>query len=124
MEKSHVSMEQHICIVCGAKYDTGAILLDKRLKASMECYTLTGNGLCPDHQKLHDDGYIALVGVDPSRSSFSSDGNLTQSGAYRTGSIMHLKRDKWGVVFNCPMPEGPLAFLEEQALEEIKSKMP
>src|SRR5688572_18010390 len=33
-DKSHVSMERRICLVCAAPYETGAILLDKRLRAS------------------------------------------------------------------------------------------
>lgn len=41
-EKSHVSLEQHACLVCGTTFDTGAILLDKRLRASMERHTATG----------------------------------------------------------------------------------
>lgn len=35
-DKSHVSMEQHVCLVGGAAFDTGAIRLEKRLHASME----------------------------------------------------------------------------------------
>ena len=49
-DKSHVSLEQHVCLVCGTAFDTGAILLDKRLRASMERHTATGWGLCPEHQ--------------------------------------------------------------------------
>lgn len=41
-DKSHVSLEQHVCLVCGTAFDTGAILLDKRLRASMERHTATG----------------------------------------------------------------------------------
>ena len=44
-DKSHVSLEQHVCLVCGTAFDTGAILLDKRLRASMECHTATA-GVC------------------------------------------------------------------------------
>ncbi|HHW2678374.1 hypothetical protein [Pseudomonas aeruginosa] len=57
-DKSHVSLEQHVCLVCGTGFDTGAILLDKRLRASMERHTATGWGLCPEHQKLSDDGLL------------------------------------------------------------------
>ncbi len=53
-DKSHVSLEQHVCLVCGKAFDTGAVLLDKRLRASMEHHTKTGWGLCPEHQKLSD----------------------------------------------------------------------
>lgn len=59
-DKSHVSLEQHVCLVCGAAFDTGAILLDRRLRASMKHHTATGWGLCPEHQKLSDDGFVAL----------------------------------------------------------------
>ena len=67
-DKSHVSLEQHVCLVCGTAFDTGAILLDKRLRASMERHTATGWGLCPEHQKLADDGFVALIECDPQRS--------------------------------------------------------
>jgi hypothetical protein len=59
--KSHVSMEQYVCLVCGVAFDTGAILLDKRLRASMKRYTATRLGLCTEHQKLADEGFVALV---------------------------------------------------------------
>ena len=39
-EKSHVSLEQHACLVCGVSFDTGSILLDKRLRASMKVSAL------------------------------------------------------------------------------------
>ena len=64
-DKSHVSLEQHVCLVCGTRFDTGAILLDRRLRASMERHTATGWGLCPEHQKLSDEGFVALVECDP-----------------------------------------------------------
>jgi hypothetical protein len=41
-DQSHVSLEQHVCLVCGKAFDTGTILLDKRLRASMEHHTKTG----------------------------------------------------------------------------------
>jgi uncharacterized protein (DUF1786 family) len=42
VEKSHVSIEQHVCLICGSAFNTGAILLDRRLRASMEHHTATG----------------------------------------------------------------------------------
>lgn len=93
MEKDFVSMEQQVCLVCGNQFDTGCILLDSRLRPSMERTTVTGIGLCPEHQKLHDDGFIALVAVDPARSSTLPDGSLDPTKAYRLGPIVHLKRE-------------------------------
>lgn len=55
--KSHVSLERHVSLVCGVAYDTGNLLLDKRLRQSMGRYTTTGWGLCARHQKLSYDFY-------------------------------------------------------------------
>ncbi len=64
-DKSHVSMKQHVCLVCGLAFDSGAILLDKRLRASMERHTTTGWSLCVEHQKLADDGFVAYSVCPP-----------------------------------------------------------
>ena len=45
--KSHVGMEQNVCPVCGKAFDTGTILLDRRLRNSLERKTVTGWSLCP-----------------------------------------------------------------------------
>lgn len=62
-EKSHVSMEQHVCLVCGQLFDTGAILLDRRLRPSMEHHTVTGWDLCPEHRRLYEEGLRRVGGV-------------------------------------------------------------
>lgn len=40
--KSYVTLEQKICVVCGRSYDTGSLLLDKRLRERFEHHTITG----------------------------------------------------------------------------------
>lgn len=56
-EKSHVGMETNQCVVCGKEYETGAILLDKRLRASLERRVCTGLGVC---DKCKKPGYTFL----------------------------------------------------------------
>jgi hypothetical protein len=86
-DKSYVSLEQHLCMVCAIPFDTGSILLDRRLRSSMERHTTTGWGLCPEHQRLHSEGFVALVECDPQRSGArSSDGQMKPDQAYRTGA--------------------------------------
>jgi hypothetical protein len=85
-EKSYVSMEQKKCLVCAKDFDSGAILLDRRMRQSLDRTTLTGWGLCPEHQKLYDDGYIALVGCDDAKSPKLPSGNVDPSQAWRTGT--------------------------------------
>jgi hypothetical protein len=73
-EKSHVSLEQHACLVCGVAFDTGNLLLDKRLRAHGAPHG-DRMGLCPEHQQWFTEGLVALVEWDPLRSGPPS-GNL------------------------------------------------
>lgn len=119
MEKSHVSMEQGACVVCGATYDTGAILLDRRLRASMEPKTVTRLGMCADHEDLKRQGYVALVGIDPKKSTIRTD-TVKPGEAYRTGDVAHVRATAWPNIFNTPVPEGMVAFVEPEVIEKIK----
>lgn len=117
-DKSHVSMEQQVCQVCGHTFDTGAILLDERLQPSMERNTITGYGLCPDHQKLFDEGYIALVAVEQ-----PDDGktHLKQEEAQRTGALAHLRRTVANEIFNTTFPDNlAMVFCEEEVINKLK----
>lgn len=122
-EKSYVSLEQRVCLVCGVVFDTGNLLLDKRLRASMERHTTTGWGLCAEHQKLFDDGYIALVECDPERSGLSaSEDRIKLGDAYRTGPVAHLKREAFAKVFARPLAtEQPCVFIDAGVFERLKS---
>lgn len=122
-EKSHVSLEQHVCLVCGVAYDTGALLLDRRLRASMQRHTTTGVGLCAEHQRLFDAGFIALIECDPQRSGQpSGTGRLKLEHAYRTGRLAHLKRDVFAAVFNAEIASGQAAvFIEPGVIERLQS---
>lgn len=119
--KSWVSMEQHQCIVCGATFDTNALLLDKRMRKTFDRHTVTGLGLCPEHQKLYDDGYTALVACDPDKSTVGANQRVEPGHAYRTGEIAHIRRSVWADIFGKPAPTNvkgqPLALVYcDQAL--------
>ena len=122
-EKSHVSLEQHVCLACGTRFDTGAVLLDRRLRASMERHTATGWGLCPEHQKLSDDGFVALVECDPQRSgSPTGGGRVKPEQAYRTGRLAHLRREAFAQVFNMPIAaDQPCVFVEPGVIEQLQT---
>ncbi|ABM59436.1 hypothetical protein [Verminephrobacter eiseniae] len=120
-DKSHVSMEQRVCLVCGVAFDTGAILLDKRLRASMERHTTTGWGLCAEHQKLADDGFVALVECNPQRSG-SPGGSVKPEQAYRTGRLAHLKRHVFAKVFNVTIEASqPCVLVEPGVIEQLEA---
>ena len=122
-DKSHVSLERHVCLVCGVAYDTGSILLDKRLRQSLERYTTTGWGLCAEHQKLFDEGFVALVECDPARSGKPSGADrLKPSEAYRTGRLAHLKREAFAAMFNVQLAADQVCvFVEPGIIEKIQT---
>jgi len=122
-DKSHVSLEQHVCLVCGKAFDTGAVLLDKRLRASMEHHTKMGWGLCPEHQKLSDDGFVALVECDPQRSgSPMGAARMKPEQAYRTGRLAHVRRTVFTQVFNVSIKdEQACVFVEPGVIDQLQS---
>jgi len=120
MEKSHVTLEQKICSVCGKTYDTNSILLDRRLRPKFEMHTTTGYGLCPADQKKKDKGFVALVECDASKST--PDGNIMKpENAYRTGRVMHMKKKIFAGMFNVSGGTPPMAFIEQEAFDKIKA---
>lgn len=121
-EKSYVSMEQKLCEVCAKPYDSGAILLDKRLKDSMEQHTITGiEGKCPECQKKFDEGYIALVEIDPIKSNIAGRQRINQEDVYRTGTLVHLKENVFNKVFNGAEHRNGICFIDHEVTEKLQS---
>lgn len=120
MTKSYVSMEQKICVVCGCKYDTNALLMDRRLKESMEQHTVTGYGACDEHQKLADDGYVALIGVNPSNLN-----SIRMEDANRTGELAHVRKEMFSSMFkiNLDPEKFPMVFVESEVIGRLKEMM-
>jgi len=122
-EKSWVTLEQHVCVVCGKTFDSGALLLDKRMREKFDMHTVTGWGMCPDHQKLKDDGYVALVGCKVPPSSKYGD-NIQPEDADRTGALAHLRIEAWKNIMNVPVPDNQVCFCDEEVIEMLKSMAP
>ncbi len=122
-EKSHVSLEQHVCTVCGSLYETGTVLIHRRLAQVLDHHTVTAYGLCPEDQKLFDDGYVALVECDPTKSGLApSDIQLKLSDAFRTGSILHVAREACARLFNLPIsPDLPFVYVEPGVIDKLNA---
>ena len=124
MTKSFVAMEQKVCPICGIvhSHDCG-ILLDKRLKDSMEQNVTTGYGLCEEHDHLFKEGYIALIGVSNTAETTTGQ-TLTQDTAERTGSLCHMRKEVFMHMFNAPEEAAnlPMVFVEEGVIDLLKEK--
>ena len=113
---SHVAMAEHICPICLTKHTYNTeILLHKQLKDIPEDRRVTGYGLCEEHQRLADEGYIALV-----EATAPKEGNtLKQEEALRTGRIAHLKRDVFSEVFDQEAPDLDMVFVDVGVLDML-----
>lgn len=112
--KSYVSIEKKQCPICGTLHDVG-ILLDKRLRDSMEQSTVTGYDLCPEHKELHETGFIALV--VPAISPTEAVTHLKVETA-RSGKYLHIKREVLKNIFvnvSAEHLELPMLFIDEDA---------
>lgn len=111
--KSHVTLFQKQCLICGENYDTGEIGIHKRLSQTLDRHTVVGNGVCPKDQAKLDEGYIALVGVD-------GDPNVRRD-AKRTGELVHVRASAWHNLFNVPIPPQRVCFVEVAVIDKLKA---
>jgi len=121
-DKSYVSMEQRVCQVCGKQYDTGALLMDTRLKNSLDMHTVTGWGLCEEHQKLFDDGYVALVEVT---NPIGGGETMRNKDGIRTGKMAHLRRRIFNQLFNVELDDDKqvMVFVEDGIIDQLSKLM-
>jgi len=115
MEKSYVSLEKKICAICGNEFETNAILMDRRLKNSMEHYTVTGMGHCKDCQAKIDDNYIAFVEVN---NILSHGDTLKNENANRTGQIVWVKKHVVDEIFSTKTTT-PMVFTEPDVIKYL-----
>ena len=114
MEKSYVTLEQHVCPVCLKTFDTGNLLLDDKLRDVFEKYTVTGYGLCEEHKKVVEDGYVILVEVmEPPKKG---------QDPYRTGNTAYLKRHVAKDIFP-DMDVQDVAFVEIGVLDKLREML-
>lgn len=125
--KSHVSVEQNQCPVCGKAHDTGSILLHKQLKPTLAPTTLTGQSPCPDCVQKYEQGFVAMVGIDAAKSTIPKDATSIHPGdVHRTGDIAHIKHEAYNSLFNQPVPTHPsgqafmMIFCEQFVIEMLK----
>jgi len=118
--KSVVSKERKLCVVCATPFETGNLLLDRRGRESLEAFTTTGWGLCPQDEALRADGYVALIECDPQRSGPVSDGGtLEQEQAYRTGRLAHVKRHVFDALLAPSTDDLVFCFVETGVLDHV-----
>lgn len=125
MEKSHVGMTQYVCPVTGKTWQGNEILLDKRLRKSLDRYNTMGYKVCPEVQEQIDKDFLPLVECDPTKSDtyIGSDGfnKSNPQDAYRTGRVFYIKREAFKRIFNVPEVKQKFAYIDIETGEYLRN---
>ena len=100
---------------------TTVVCYYKRLRNSMERHTITGYGLCEEHDRLNQEGYIMLVAAkNPADKATMQVGE-----AERTGEVAAIKREVFMQLFNVPAAQAqlPMVYVEPEVIEVLKQRM-
>lgn len=113
--KDIVSLGMATCPVCMARHAVSVLIQTRDIthpKLGRE--TPTGWAMCPEHQKLKDEGYVAMVVV-------TNTEQPTLENAKRTGDLLHVRESGWPHIFNMPLPPEGLAFIDLEAFTQVKA---
>lgn len=116
MTKSHVGMGIHVCPVCCLHHDE-VVLVQTRmgLPPKLTSNMFAGWAMCPEHQKLLDEGYTAMIEV--------TGQPIGLADADRTGRIAHVRNEAWPRIFNTEPPAGGIAFAEVGLFDKLQEKV-
>ena len=94
-------------------------------KICAEVYEDTNNsdlGLCPKHQKLHEDGYIAIIAVNPNTTE-AKDQMVDSRHIQRTGRIATMTRNSAQLMFPHCLKENLQAshiFISDELMDQVE----
>ena len=111
-------MEKHLCVVCCKQFDTGAILLNTRLHDIPKEKAITGYGMCPEHTKMDQDGYVAMIECNSHLTANGEPANATNCD--RTGRFVHVRRHVAEQIFGQSV-SFPVAIIDTKVIPYLQS---
>lgn len=122
-EKSYVTLETHVCPVCGKEHQTGDLLLDRRLQNKFDRETVTGFSICFDCEKQYD-GKIIFIEIDrwKSGSPDPKTDRINPNEAFRTGTVFGIRESVARELFS-GTELGPINYVDSDVTEYVMSLM-
>jgi hypothetical protein len=115
MTKSHVGMGYSVCPICYKKHDE-VVLLDRRLRDSLERDNFMGFDICPEHKAMLPE-FIGLVEIANNTSQ-----NVLPKDAKPTGNSAMMKRSVFRQVFNSQVDdETPFVYAGPGLLDQLQA---
>ena len=122
MAKSYIRTERKLCMVCRKRYPTGGLLITRNAMIKPP----DDWGLCPRHQMLKNQNFVALVEVDHAQSIVADDMHMLPEDAVRTGVVVHMRRDVFQQFFHDEPPDSGVAYVSAEVialLQRFKLKL-
>ena len=123
-----VALTHLACPICLCNSESTIALNTKLNKKSADNVrelhgkTVALGKVCDDCQKMLDDGFIALVEVDETKSNISkgTTETLKQENAYRTGNMAWLKQYVANQIFNTELKTN-MVFVQQGVIDAINA---
>ena len=115
-EGSYVALAKSCCLACGTTFDNGTPLINTKFQPIKQDQEVVSWAFCPEHKTIIDEGYIALVGVDPSK----SEAPMTPATVYRTGDLLFIREEVAKAVFNVPI-NGPMVYVDAEVIPTLRA---
>jgi hypothetical protein len=115
------AFERRKCIVTTKEYTTDNVLLQEEFKTiDKNGFVLLNWGMLPETQLVLESGFVALIGIDTSRSIRNEHGFIAPEQAYRTGHVMYLKDEFFLDIFELEkIPDNRFSFVDTNTLNKI-----
>ena len=118
---SYVAINNNICPICGKEEEQ--ILLDKKLRDdAFNKMTIDSSYLCENCSKHIDNGMVALIGIDPSKSGNANNNLIKAEEAYRTGKFLFIKREAVGNMINFSIGDHYILFCDQKVIDDLIEK--
>lgn len=113
------SSDMEVCPVCGVNHNF--------------CKSETGFGLCEEHSKKWNEGYVALIIIDEEKSHFRKRSQVDKdtgiesektSDIIRTGEVFHMRKEDFKKLVDPGYREiDEIVFIGQRLIKHIKIKL-
>ena len=122
MDQSYVGMESKECILCKEEYETGSLLLDKRLRKSLDRLNCTGPGLCntckTTHTGLPIEEYDHVALIEATNPVYNRDrrGRKRLESAETSGTVCFMRRECYAQMFDVDLGDWEFCMVEPEVM--------
>ena len=84
--------------------------------------TLSADKLCPYCKEKRDNGFVALIAIDPeqSKGATHNGAEVTNVDVKRTGDIAFLEKNIWQQLFKSDIPESLTCFVDPKIIRQLE----